>query len=126
MLMRGEWCELQQLVQIQGAVIRGGGRTPQKGLRGAWPGGCRGMDGSGMRKRGNFCAKTPDFPLTPAVFSSRKVSNLVSQRKACLVCACINQSAACISPSPRPSVSLFPTVLCHRGSARLQSNQRPC
>lgn len=35
MLMRGEWCEVQQLLQIQGAVIRGGGRTPQKGLRGA-------------------------------------------------------------------------------------------
>lgn len=35
MLMRGEWCELQQLLQIQGAVVREGGRTPQKGLRGA-------------------------------------------------------------------------------------------
>lgn len=39
----------------------------------------------------------------------------MSQRKTCLVCACINQSM-CVSPSPRPSVSLLHAALCHGGS----------
>lgn len=125
MLMRGEWCELQQLVQIQGAVMRGGDAHPKRGR------GARGLGAAEARlwheENGEFLCQNPVFPIDACFFFfSRKVSNLVSQRKTCLVCACINQSAACISPSPRPSVSLFPTVLCHRGSARLQSNQRPC
>lgn len=128
MLMRGERCELQQLLQVQelgvGGMYAAHPKTLPEHLGGAeqclWQG-----------ETERFSAKPTYFRLTSALFLPGKVSNLVSQRKTCLVCACINQSV-CVSPSPHPSVSLLhfvvvavPTIRVHLFRSGPFPNRKP-